>query len=525
MKIALLLGGAFFFFSPILWSQEYIELLEGSDEIRLDGKSGDYIIKGNVVFKKGTSKLYCDSAYYNLVNDKIRAFGKIHLNQQDTLNMFCDSIHFDTKKEYAKLFGNVRIRNNEYKLTTDSLDYDLKRSIGIYKNKGVISSITSNDELSSIVGYFYPKKEQFNFRKDVIYKNDDYTITTDTLQFNGKNKIAHFFGPTYITGDSIKMYCEKGWYDINKDIGVLENNAYIDQPNIFIKADSLYYSSIDSLYIGRKRVSIIDTSHNIGFQGDYAVNNGKTKYAFITGHALAKRFDEKDTLYIHADTLHNYTDSLNEPTLMLAYNNVKLFRGDMQGVCDSLTYNRKIGEMNMYKEPILWAREAQLTGDSITIFEENDRIKQAYIRKQGLVVTHVDSTNYYNQVAGTFMNAYFDSTEIRKVDIESNAKTVYFLEQEDENDSTIVVLRKGMNRIYASNVTLRFKEGDIETATYHDHPDGKIYPMDQIEKTEERVEYFRWEIKKRPLSWQQMILSPEEEKNYRKLYFNYFYPL
>lgn len=513
LKIALLIGSAIFLFPRTAFDQEFIELLEGSEEIRLDGKTGNYIVKGNVVFEKQDTRLYCDSAYYNLVHNTIRAYGNIHLNKQDTLNMFCDSLLFDTKKDYAKMYGNVRVRNNEYKLTTDSLDYDFKKNVGIYKNKGLITSISSSDQLSSVVGYFYPNSEQFNFSKDVVYSNDEYTITTDTLQFNGRSKKAFFFGPTHIKNDQSLMYCEKGWYDLNKDIGVFEENAYIDRKEIYIGGDSLYYSATDSIYIGKKNVHIIDTTNKVAFQGDYAVNDDKKKFAFITGHALAKRFDDKDTLYIHADTLFNYSDSLGDPSLMQAYYNVKLYRGDMQGICDSLIYDRNLGEMNMYSEPTLWAKEAQLSGDTITIYEKDNKIQRAFLRKQGLVITHVDSTNYYNQVAGTTMNAYFDSTQIKRVDIEGNAKTIYFLEDEEENDTVIVVNRKGMNRIYAANISLGFKDGDIETATYRESPDGMLYPMKDIKKDEERVEQFKWSEENRPLSWQDMIHTEEEKKN------------
>lgn len=512
VKIALLLGGAFFLFPNPVFSQEMIELLEGSEEIKLDGNTNNWIVTGNVVFKKGTDRLYCDSAYFNTDQNKVSAYSNVHFSKKDTLNMFCDSLLYDANKELAKLYGNVRIRNNEYKLTTDSLDYDLKKDVGIYLNKGVITSISSVDSLSSTIGYFYPSAEQFNFRNDVVYKNEEYIITTDTLQFSSVNKKALFFGPTTIIGDSVTMYCEEGWYDIENDVGVLEKNAYIDRPDMYIAADSLYYSSKDSIYIAKKNVEIIDTTHKIGFSGDYALSDDVKKETFITGHTLAKRFDKEDTLYIHADTLYNYIDSLQEPTLMLAYNDVKIFRGDMQGVCDSLSYNRKEGEMNLFYEPILWAKNAQLTGDTVTLYEKNDEIQKAYLRKNGLIITHVDSTNYYNQVAGTMMTAYFDSTEIRSVDIEGNAKTIYFLEQEEETDTTIVIERKGMNRLFASNITLRFDKGEIETATYREAPDGILFPMTNIEKKEEKVENFKWSNERRPISWQEIIYSDDEKR-------------
>lgn len=512
MKIALLIGSAIFLFPKISFNQEYIELMEGSDDIRLDGKTGSYIVKGNVVFKKQDTKLYCDSAYYNLTNNTIRAFGKVHLNKQNGLNMFCDSLNYNIKRDYAKMYGNVRVRDKEYRLTTSSLDFDFKNNVGIYRNSGLITSISSSDQLSSVIGYFYPDTEQFNFRKNVVYKSNEFTVTTDTLQFNGKSKKAIFFGPTNIKSKDTKMYCEKGWYDLNNNLGVLEQNAFIDRKDIYIKADSLYYSSKENIYIGKKNVQIIDTASNLTFQGDYAMNDAVKNYAFITGHALIKRVDHDDTLYIHADTLYNYSDAEGESSLMQAYYNVKIFRGDMQGVCDSLVYNRKAGEMNMYNNPTLWAKEAQLSGDTITLYEKDNKIQRAFLRKNGLVITHLDSTNYYNQVAGTVMNAYFDSTQIKRVDIEGGAKTIYFLEDEEVTDSVIIVNRKGMNRIYSSSISLGFKDGDIRTATYRENPDGMLYPMNDIKKEEERVEQFKWSVEKRPLNWRDMIYT-EKEKN------------
>jgi len=514
LKIALLYGSAIFLFGAFSRAQgDVIELLDGSDEIIMDSKTGNYIIRGNVVFKKENTKLYCDSAYYNLPRQEIRAYSNVHLNKEDTLNMFCDSLFFDTKKEFAKLWGNVRVRDNEYKLTTDSLDYDIKKNQGVYKNGGVITSIVTNDRLTSKVGYFYPKTKNFNFRGDVVYTSKDYTVNTDTLQFNGMSKKAYFYGPTDILMKESKMYCEKGWYDVNNEKGVLQKNAYIDQEDTYIGGDSLYYSALDSMYVGEGNVVIRDTTNKIEFNGDYAISEEKKQYALITGHALAKRFDNEDTLFIHADTLFNQLDTVGESKLILAYHGVKLFRADMQGVCDSLVYNREKGIMDMYYEPVLWAKEAQLSGDTISVYEKNEEIDRAFIRKKGLVVTHVDSTDYYNQVNGTMITAYFDSSEIRRVDIEANAKTIYFLEDEEENDTVIIVERKGMNRLYSSDISLYFEKGDITSATYRSNPEGVLYPMTKIKKSEERVQDFRWDETRRPISWQTMILDEEEVQN------------
>jgi lipopolysaccharide export system protein LptA len=494
-------------------AQNPLKLIEGAEDILVDGKSGNYIVRGNVRLVKDDVKMFCDSARYNAKNRNVKAYGNVHINKRDTLNLYCDSLFYDVEPDYAKLWGNVRVRDNEYRLETDSLDFYGKDNRAVYRNNGVITNIMSPERLESKVGYIYTEDKNFFFSGDVVYTNEQYKITTDTLRFNGYSKKAYFYGPTHIHGDEGYMYCEKGWYHTGDEEGVLQKNAFIDREKEYIAGDSLYYNRTIGLAVGQGNVVIRDTTNKIEFTGDFARSDESKHFAFITGHALAKRFDDdSDTLYIHADTLYNYLDSLNEPKLVLGYHEVKLFKSDMQGVCDSISYNRQKGEMNMYENPVLWAKNAQLTGDTISVYEKEGDIRRAFLRLQSIVVTEVDSGKYYNQVAGKTMNAYFDSSEIRKIDFEGNAQTVAFLEEEDENDSSIIVTRSGMNRIYASNFTLRFKGGDIASATYRDAPDGAMYPMDQIKESEKEVAGFKWDNTRRPISWQTMTMTPVEFK-------------
>lgn len=496
----------------LVFSQDTpLRLLDGSDDIRLDGKTGNYIVRGNVRFVKDDTKMFCDSAFYNKDESTVRAYGNVHINKQDTINLYCDSLFYDLDTEFAKLWGNVRVRDNDYKLVTDSLDFYNDENKAVYRAGGVITNMLSPERLESDVGYIYTESKNFFFRSNVVYTDEKYKITTDTLKYNSASKKAFFFGPTNIYSEDGDMYCEKGWYHTGDEEGVFQQNAFIDREKEYISGDSLYYNGLAGLSIGKGNVVIRDTANRIEFNGDFARSDENEHFAFITGHALAKRFeDEEDTLFIHADTLYNYLDTLNEPKLMLGYYGVKLFKSDMQGVCDSLSYDRVSGEMNLYVDPILWAKNAQLTGDTISVYEKDGDIERAFLRLDALVVTEVDSSNYYNQVAGKTITAYFDSSEIRKVDIEGNAQTIYFMEDEDEEDSVIVVTRSGMNRIMASNFSLYFEGGDISTAVYRNSPDGKMYPMDKIVDKDKEVETFQWDNTRRPISWQTMILTPEE---------------
>lgn len=236
----------------------------------LDEAGETVFLKGNVVFEHENTKMFCDSARFYIKTEKFKAYSRVNINKKDTLNLFCDSLHYTLRTEIAKLYGNVRVRDSEYKLVTDSLEYDVKKSAGIYRSGGKITSILSNEVLSSEIGYFFPNSKSFTFSKNVVYQSNDYTVTTDTLRFNGYKKLAYFYGPTNINATGTQMYCEKGWYDAKQDKGVLQGNAYIIDANTNIAADSLYYSKNDSISEAKGNVIIKDTTEKIEFWGDFA---------------------------------------------------------------------------------------------------------------------------------------------------------------------------------------------------------------------------------------------------------------
>lgn len=495
--------GAIFLVTTSTFAQrDYQDLVKNANIFLLDDAGETLFLKGNVVFEHENTKMFCDSARYYIKSDLFRAYSRVNINKKDTLNLFCDSLHYSLEKEIAHLYGNVRVRDSEYKLTTDSLEYDVKKSAGIYRNGGVITSILSNEVLSSDIGYFFPNSKNFTFSKNVSYQSNDYKVTTDTLRFNGNNKLAYFYGPTHITATSTKMYCEKGWYDAKNEKGVLETNAYIVDDKTNISADSLYYSKLDSLSEAKGNVIIKDTTEKIEFWGDFARSNEKEGLAYLAGHASVLSYKEKDSTFIFADSLFNYMDSLQNSELILAYNNVIVIQNDVQGICDSLSMNQKDSVLHLYNEPMLWSDKTQMSADTLVIYQKNDKIDHIELLQNAIIVNEVeDSLNYYNQVGGKTMYAYFKDDTLRYANVNGNAQTVYYVEKETKTDSLKVVERSGMSRIYGGNITLYFEKQELRRVAYRQNPDGVVYPLNKIKSKEMKVQGFEWKPEMRPESW------------------------
>ncbi|SFT49176.1 OstA-like protein [Lishizhenia tianjinensis] len=502
------MGAIFLVSTSAIAQRDYKDLVKNAKIFLLDDAGETLFLKGNVVFEHENTKMFCDSARYYIKTDQFKAYSRVNINKKDTLNLFCDSLHYSLKKEIAQLYGNVRVRDSEYKLTTDSLEYDVKKSAGIYRNGGRITSILSNEVLSSEIGYFFPNSKNFTFSKDVVYQSNDYKVTTDTLRFNGYSKLAYFYGPTHITATQTNMYCEKGWYDAKNEKGVLQGNAYIIDERTNIAADSVYYSKLDSISEARGCVIIKDTTEKIEFWGDFARSDEKAGFAYLAGHASVLSYKQKDSTFIFADSLFNYMDSLQKSELILAYNNVVVIQNDVQGICDSLSMNQKDSVLHLYKDPMLWSDKTQMSADTLIVHQKNDKIDNIELLQNAIIVNEVeDSLNYYNQVGGKTMHAYFRDDTLRYANVNSNAQTIYYVEKEDKSDTLVVVERSGMARIYGGNITLYFEKQELRRIAYRQNPDGVIYPLNKIKTKEMNVQGFEWKPERRPENWTSYSIS------------------
>lgn len=506
LSIALFLSAIFLCRLSGLAQGGWLELLPGADQLSYDEKTGIQRLNGNINFTYQGNMMYCDSAHYKAKTQEVWAYGKVHLNKRDTLNLFCDSLYYNGKTKMAKLWGNVRVRDREYKLTTDTLEYDAKNSKAIYRYGGKIENITTNEVLTSRVGYFNPNTKDSFFKGKVVYKTPDLKMTTDTLQYNYLKHKVNFFGPTNITNKETKLYCEKGWYDVETEEGVLQGNALIDQAPRLIHGDSLYYHPKQKIAIGRGHISVLDTAQKVEFRGGYFYSNDSLHLDQLTENPWVRIMKSKDTLYLRADTLFHVRDTLDKTVSVSGWQHVKIFQNNLQGTADSLQYDKPTGTMDLWGDPYFWSYNSELHGDSIRVFIKNDTlIDKIHLRYNAFAANEVDSGNYYNQLAGKEIWAYFSENELVKSEVLGNARTVFFPTDTIKTDTSTVIERKGMNRIYAADLKVYLDSGEITGVTFVKQPEGIFYPMDQLNPEEQFLQGFAWHPLLRPKSWQEII--------------------
>ena len=428
---------AFFLEGLVNAQGNVLELLPGTEKIIFSEKTGEHRLIGTVNFTYQGNTMYCDSAHYNEKRKIVHAYGNVHVTKKD-INLYCDSLLYFGSTKYAKLWGHVRVRDKEYKIATDSIDYDAKSGRATYKHYGRIESIVSNEMITSKYGYFYPNIGSFFFSGKVLYKKEDLTMTTDTLQFAYEKQITQFFGPTEIKNDSITINCERGWYHVKKEEGNLYRNVKISQRNRVVLCDTAFYASKPEIFTARGKVKVTDTQKKQQLMSDVFYSNKSIGTTYITGKALAIQVKEKDSIFLHADTLTIQEDSLGNTKYMKGNRQVKIYSQAIQAIADSAYYDAASGILTLAKSPIIWAKNAQLKGDTIIVFMKDSTISKALVIGKASAIMELDSGLYYNQLSGRKMTAWFEQNELQRADMNGNAWTILYPIDEQKTDSTII---------------------------------------------------------------------------------------
>lgn len=385
------------------------------------------------------------------------------------------------------------MENKNTTLLTDSLNYDRIYNLGYYFDGGTL--MDEENVLTSEWGEYSPATKQSVFNYDVKLVNPKFTLTSDTLRYNTASKIANIVGPSDIDSDNNHIYSELGFYNTQIGQAELLNRSVLTNEGKQLTGDSLFYDRVKGYGEAFDNVLFNDTINKNMLTGDYCYYNELTKYAIATQKAVAVDYSQGDSLFMHADTLQMYTFNLNTDSTFRetrAYHKVRMYRTDVQGVCDSLVFSSKDSCLTMYYDPILWNNNQQLLGEEIMIYMNDSTIDWAHIHNQTLSVEKLDSVNY-NQVTGKDIKAYFKNGEMHQVDVIGSVRVVYY---PMESDSTLI----GMNVSETSLLNIYLENRKMKKMVMSPKSNGTLYPMLQLPPDKMKLENFNWFDYIRPLN-------------------------
>ncbi|MFH0865480.1 MAG: OstA-like protein [Bacteroidota bacterium] len=485
------------FFSATSFAQKATKIdIVNANSLEYDESKGKDVkqLIGDVILKHEDTYLYCDSAYLYTESNTLKAFGNVHISST-SVNIYSDVLTYDGNAKSAQMHKDVKLNDGNMHLETEHLNYNTKTHVGNYFTGGKITDPQNN--LTSIIGYYYSDTKQFFFKDSVVLVNPQYTMKSDTLMYNTETEVSFFYGPTTIVSDSNFIYCENGWYDTKNDIAQFNENAYFRNNEQKLNGDSLYYNRTLGFGKAFNNITVTDTVRDIILKGNYAEYYEKDGITMMTEKALLIQDIDGDSLYLHADTLKAFFDSTRTGKFMYAYYNARFFKSDLQGVADSIYYSFKDSVISMYKVPILWTEDNQLSADTILIIMKNKQIDRMELYSSAFIISQ-DDTAKFNQVKGKMLTGYFVDNELKKITVNGNGETLYYVRDDDEK-------LIGINKAVSDKLLIYVEDREINTITFITNPEATLYPEKDLSPSDILLKGFHWEELIRPLSKEEVF--------------------
>ena len=466
------------------------------DEVRLPGAT---ILLGNVVIRHEGIKLKCKKAVHYKNQNFIKAFGDVVLNQGDSIIQTSQYTEYNGNNQKALSWGNVVIKDSKMTLSTDTLNFDRNRQVLYYKYGATIKD--SANVLTSNTGNYYLENNKFQAVSDVVLTNPEYILESNHLDYYTDSGRAYLYGASTITSEDNLIYCEKGFYDTKQNVSHFTRNARIEFDEKEIKADSLFYNRNLGFASASNNIVMIDTLNNVVLQGNYAEFFEKVDSAFVIKKALAITNTNKDSLFIHGDTI--LATGKPDNRIIRAYHAVKFFKSDLSGKCDSIHSNQGSGLTQMFRSPVLWSNKSQITGDTIQLLNNTttNTLDSLKVLRNAFIIDK-DSIGF-NQIKGRDLLGKFEENDLRFINIIGNSEVIHFVR--DEEKSLI-----GIEKTSCSEIQFVLRDGKIESSKFINQPDGQTYPPSMLPVNARKLRGFIWRDSEKPLTKSDIFIKDEK---------------
>jgi len=470
-----------------------------------------------------------DKAYFYSKNNYFSAMGDVIFTQGDSLQMTCNTIEYDGKTKTAIAIGNVDLKKSDMTLKTEKLNLDRVNDKAFYNTKGIV--VDSASTLTSQRGTYFMAENKYRFTSDVTILNPKYIVNSEQLDYFTELKQAYLYGNSKIKGENYTIFCERGFYDMQREKGIFKKNATLYYDDKIIKGDSLYFESEHDYASASKNVSIVDSLNNSIITGHYAEIFKAKDSAIITRRAMAINIVDQDSLFIHADTL--VATGPQEKRILRGYYDVRILKSDIRGRSDSLYLDQSIGLTKLLSRPltnqqeqifteadrnganpVLWFGESQMSGDKIFLLSDLDTRKLDSLKITGnifIIEKDTLSVDGYQQIKGGILNGAFKEGRLDNIVITKNTEMVYYL----YNDEDLQLI--GIDKTTCSALQMNFNDGQIENITFLVSPNGDVYPEEELPLNDRTLKGFIWRITEKPETIEDLFDEKDREDQFPEI--------
>ncbi|TNE49827.1 MAG: hypothetical protein EP344_17780 [Bacteroidetes bacterium] len=521
-------------------------IVEQGDSVKIFADSAKYYgdireceLFGKVVLVNGRQELYTSHLQYDLAN-KIATYhsGATITNGKSQLTSTHGYYYVNENQVYFK--GEVLTTDPDFTMRTDTMSYNTETQMVQFLAPTLISQRESRIYCEG--GFYDIENNVAEFDTNPQYERDgqrgrarkmryigsknEYTLEgeayieepaaqrevhAELIRYNTETEKAVFIGNVDYRDSTQAITGHEVRYDSREKRYQLTGRGRVSDPPNIIEADSIDFNNELGSGLALGNVIWQDTASDYTLmayrmdynkQSEYLIAFGAFGTDGFAGRPLMKSVLENDTLYMSADTLTSYKpDTSSDARLLLAYRDVRIFKSDLQGSCDSLAFSGQDSIFRFFKLtnlPVIWSDTSQFSADTIRMSMRDKKVDRIWLRQNALVINSEDE-QMFNQIKGRNNTVFFEENEAREMLVEGNAQAIYYAL--DDKKAYI-----GVNETECSEMRLYFGNNQVEGIKFYTEPKGKFIPMkDAGNRETKKLDGFFWETDRRPRSVEALL--------------------
>ena len=495
--------------------------------------------KGNVEVLQGNTTLICDSIEYVVAENLAKVRGSLvqlfdnegnvlntnylNYNTLDSIATFfkgaamsnpdgniMESVNgmYITKDKVFRFRDSVQMFTDSVCIVSDRVDYHTDTDVAVFF--GRTTAWKDENILFANSGYFERRSNLIAFNKDSYILTKDQELWADTLKYWRNSGNAELYKNVQVidTVQSAIALAHKATYNPSPRVIELADKPAVGMYSVengvadtlFLSGDRIIYTTkkmfeVDSLAIVNAKcrldlsaidpIALHDQERKKGVPSNKGkLNAGPGDGPGDKGLAGETAKNEVDTVAVSAEIVLEPAKDTSEVAFIDIFHNVRFYRSDVQGVCDSLVYTGLDSMVRFYSRPAMWHEgTSQFTADSIQAILKNNTLEKINLLSNAFIAMQED-TVHYNQIKSTEMAAYFADGNLYRFDALGGVSSIFYIAE----DSLITL----MDQEECKMMTAKIKDNRVQRTRSIGELKQNVFPVYNLSVEEQRLRGFEW---------------------------------
>lgn len=308
-----------------------------------------------------------------------------------------------------ELMGNVQVRSGEARLTADRALYDSQS--GIVWLQGKVRYKEMNRKVNAHSIRFFEETGNFDAQGDVeIFIGDSLEVRCEIVHYTDSTRMLDMSRELQIIflRDSSVIYGQWGYFNINDSSGTIGGNPVYRLPK-------------------------------------------KGKREPLTIYSQLLSFSQPD----------NWAKFIGE---------VKLTRGDLFSVSDTLFYQPDSQRIFLSGAPLVWYKRDRMSGQIISLHYEGEDLKWVNVESEAVVLSpSLEDSLKIHRLAGSHLHFSVIDDSTRLIETWEDAEGQYFIWDGDG-------VYQGVNICRSDTITITIVNGEAKSIVIAGKATGEFYP-------------------------------------------------